>query len=151
MRRSSNTRVAVRLENPPGVRTERQLRIVEMAALEQLPASVRFMLNELAINVAAWKTLAYYRSIERQARALGGSPFDAEVWTLRRLVKDEGNEQEVWAALYRDKHGHQLPHKGAAVSILRYGPTEPRGRVHSLARRGAGRIPMPPEIRELAA
>lgn len=154
MSRRDNTRTTIPIEGaPPGVRTMRQLRIYEMAALEQLPPSVRFLLSELAINLAAWKVLAYYRSIASQAVTLGGSPFDAEIWTLRKLAALEAQDIDAFAALYRARHGAPLPHAAASVSVLRYGPLGPRGRVRAsqaLARRGLGRLPMPPEIREAA-
>lgn len=150
MTRSTNARTALKVAEPTGATTLKQARIADMAALAQLPEPVRFLLNELAIKLSSASVLAYYQSIARQARALGGSSYDAEVHTCRKLVAIEASDQDGFAEAYLAKHGHQLPHKAAEVSILRYGPLEQRRRVQLLARRGLGRIPLPPEIREAA-
>lgn len=153
-RRALNTRTALPIEMPPGVRTLRQLRRVEMDALEALPAAVRQYLGEFAINVAAWKVKLYYDAIARQAAELGGSPYDAEVWTLRKLTATEGQDLDAFAADYAAHWRSPLPHAAAAVSVLRYGPLERSGRVagsrrpHSLARHGAGPLPMPAQPEE---
>ena len=150
----TNHRSTLKVETPPGVRTAHQLRRVEMAALEALPASVRQMLNEFAIEVAAWKVKAYYDSIARQAAELGGSPYDAEIWTLRKLTEIEGQDLDAFAALYQATRGLPLPHAAAGVSVLRYGPLDRAGRVgprRALARRGPGPLPGSSDVLGAAA
>lgn len=104
-----------------GSRTIEQARLADMRALEALPAAVRQLLNELAISLSAETVLAYYQSIARQARDFGGSDYEAEVWTLRKLSQIEAEDQNRFAL------AHSAHHK-ADASVLRYGPLERAGR-----------------------
>jgi hypothetical protein len=111
-----------------GSRTMRQARTADMRALEALPAAVRQLLNELAIPLSAESVLAYYQSILRQARDCGGSDYDAEVWTLRKLAQIEAEDQNRFALGHRQQYRADLPHEAADASVLRYGPLERSGR-----------------------
>lgn len=151
--RGTNARSTLKIVQPPGVRTLRQARIADMAALEALPPAIRRYLNEHVIELGSWSVLQFYRSIARQAAELGGSAYDAEVHTLRKLAAIEAGDLDAFAEQYRARYGLALPHAAAGVSVLRYGPLERGGRVtarQALARRGPGRIPLPADIREAA-
>jgi hypothetical protein len=124
--RGSNVRATVKIGEHSGARTLRQARIADMAALEALPASLRWLLNELTICLSAGTVLAYLRSIERQARQYGGSAFEAEAWTLRKLAQIEADDLDAFDLRYREQCGYPLPHIAAGVSVLRYGPREGR-------------------------
>jgi hypothetical protein len=99
-----------------------------MRALEALPSSIRFLLNELALSLSAETVLAYYQSIVRQARDCGGTDYDAEVWTLRKLAQIEAEDQNRFAMGHRQQYRRDLPHEAADASVLRYGPLERSGR-----------------------
>lgn len=80
----------------------------DMAAFDQLPESLRHMVQDFVIELSAETVLAFYQSILRQARDFGGSDYEAEVYTQRKLQQVEALE---------------LDQSGAAVevSVLRYG------------------------------
>jgi len=78
----------------------------EFAALEALPESLRHMVQEFIVELNAETVLKFYQSICRQARELGGSDYEAEVYTQRKLHQIE--EQELAGAPLE-------------VSVLRYG------------------------------
>lgn len=124
--RSTNVRVTVKLGEPSGATTLRQARIADLDALEQLPTPIRFLINELAIKLSAGSVLAYYRDIARQARDKGGSPYDAEVWTCRKLAAIEADDIDAFGAAYRAQYLAPLPHLGADATVQRYGPIEGR-------------------------
>lgn len=102
-----------------GSRTIRQARLADMRALEVLPPAVRHALDDLNINLSAETVLAYYRSIAQQARECGGTEYDAEVWTLRKLAAIEHDD---------------LTRNGAPleVSVLRYATHVARRGAHPL-------------------
>lgn len=129
MSRSTNVRATVKVGEPTGARTLRQARIADAAALEALPEAVRAALNELTINLSAASVLAYYRDVERQACQFGGSPYDAEVWTLRKLAAIEAGDLDAFAEQYQRGYKAPLPHVGAQATVLRYGPQGRRGRL----------------------
>ena len=122
--RSTNVRATVKLGEPSGATTLRQARIADMAALEQLPRPVRFLLNELSIKLSAGSVLAYLRSIERQARLAGGSAYEAEVWTCRKLAAIESDDIDAFDRSYSAQYRFPLPHVAAGASVLRYGPVD---------------------------
>ncbi len=131
--RTTNVRVTVKLGEHTGATTLRQARIADMDALEQLPGPVRFLLNELAIKLSAGTVLAYLRSIARQARQFGGSEYEAEVWTCRKLAAIEADDIDAFGAEYQAQYRFALPHIAAGATVQRYGPLE--GRVASHRRR----------------
>lgn len=97
-------------------RTLEELRARDMAALEQLPPSLRRMLNELTIELSAYTVLLFYQDICSKA----SSDHEAEVYTLRKLVQIESDDLTRFAAIYNERHRTQLPHDAADVSVLRY-------------------------------
>jgi hypothetical protein len=124
--RSTNVRVTVKLGEPSGATTLRQARVADMDALEQLPTPVRFLLNELAIKLSAGSVLAYLRSIARQARDSGGSAYEAEVWTCRKLAAIESDDIDAFGESYRAQYRFPLPHIAAGATVQRYGPLDGR-------------------------
>jgi hypothetical protein len=151
---ANNARSTLKLVNPPGVRTERQLRRADMAALEQLPQPVRWLLNEITICLSTYQVLQFYRSIARQAAERGGSPYDAEVHTCRKLLAIEASDIDAFSARHKRAHGYVLPHVAAMATVLRYGPLVRSGRRAAraalIARRGAQRLPLPVSYQEAA-
>jgi hypothetical protein len=83
--KGGNYRGHLKVGDLSGSRTIRQARLADMAAFERLPEAIRRALDDLNINLSAETVLAYYQSICKQARDLGGTPYDAEVWTVCRL------------------------------------------------------------------
>jgi hypothetical protein len=138
--RGTNVRATVKIGEPSGATTLRQARIADMAALEQLPLALRWLLNELTIELSAGSVLAYLRSIERQARQHGGSVFEAETWTCRKLAQIEADDLDAFDQLYRREAGLALPHVAAGVSVLRYGPLEGSTRLRAVPRGSARRL-----------
>lgn len=109
-----------------GALTLKQARILDMAALEQLPEAIRALLNELNVKLATATVAAYYASICRQAWDRGGSSYDAEVQTCRKLVGMEADDLDRFAAVYRTQCKVAYPHEASNASVLRYGPLAPR-------------------------
>lgn len=79
-----------------------------MEAFDQLPESLRHMVQDFVIELSAETVLAFYRNIVDQARESGGSDYDAEVYTQRKLLQLE--------ALDLEKAGAAVE-----ISVLRYG------------------------------
>lgn len=134
MSRPTNYRATVRTGDRSGSTTLAELRTSDMAALAALPPSIRHSLNELALKLSAEAVLAYYQSIARQAAGRGGSPFDAEIHTLRKLSAIEADDLDAFAAIWRARWHCEYPHTAALVPVLRYGPLEPGGRRHAPTR-----------------
>ena len=110
--RRTNNRLALRLEEAS--------RADDFAAFDALPLAVRACVAQQVTDLGCASVLAYFRSIDRQARELGGSPLDAEIWTLRKLGAVEGAEMDAFAARHLARYGHALPHAAAEATVQRY-------------------------------
>lgn len=111
--------------NPSALPTDMPSLEDDFEALDALPVSIRRTICENVTKLVCPSVLAYLRSIERQARERGGSDYDAEVWTLRKLRTLEGQEMDIWASQHRQTYGVAYPHEAADATVQRYGRTEP--------------------------
>lgn len=88
----------------------------ELAAFDQLPAALRWIVNENATKLAAFTVLRYAHNLV----ARGIAPERAIELTAAKIWELEIAEIEVFAGRYFGEYRATLPHVAAGVTIQRY-------------------------------